>query len=143
MSKYSLVGIKHNGYNQTLDSYHPLHDGIVVKMHEVKDVTDSGILIPEEAKKGARSITEDDLAYEVLKVGPECVNVRPGDFVILGQQTGYPLIMKDDKGNTKEYAQIFQNWILGVYRDGAKPEDFVATEAKVEVNSTTLGPLNK
>ena len=71
------------------------------------------------------------------------MNVRPGDFVILGQQTGYPLIMKDNEGNTKEYAQIFQNWILGVYRDGAKPEDFVATDAKVEVNSATLGPLNK
>ncbi len=143
MSKYSLVGIKHNGYNQTLKSYNPLHDGIVVKMHEVKDVTDSGILIPEAAKQGAASITEDDLAYEVLKVGPECANVRPGDFVILGQQTGYPLIMKDDKGNTTMYSQVFQNWVLGVYRDGAKPEDFVATDAKVEVNSATLGPLNK
>lgn len=143
MAKYSTIGIKHNGYEQTLANYHPLHDGIVVKKHEVKDITDSGILIPEAAKKAANGLTEDDLAYEVVKVGPECVNVIPGDFVILGQQTGYPLILKDDKGNSKEYGQIFQNWILGVFREGAKPEDFVATEAKVEVNTKTLGPLNK
>jgi co-chaperonin GroES (HSP10) len=143
MAKYSTVGIKHNGYEQTLANYHPLHDGIVIKLHEIKDVTDSGIMIPEAAKQSARSITEDDLAYEVLKVGPECVNVRPGDFVTLGQQTGYPLILKDESGNTKEYGQIFQNWILGVFREGAKPEDFQATDAKVEINNKVLGPLNK
>ena len=56
MSKYSLVGIKHNGYNQTLESYHPLHDGIVVKMHEVKDVTDSGILRKKELGLSLRTI---------------------------------------------------------------------------------------
>lgn len=135
--KYSSIGIKHNGYEQILDNYFPLHDGILVKLPEIKDVTDSGIIVSELTKQNAKSVTEDDLGYEVVKVGPECVNVQPGDFVLMGQNRGYPVYLKE--GNeTKEYAQLFQNWIIGVFRTGAKEEDFVPTEGKVEVNNKKL-----
>ena len=136
--KYSKLGIKNNGIQQKFDDYNPMHNGILMKKHQVIDQTASGIIVPDEVKKKAQSMTEDDLAYEVLKVGPETVNVDVGDFVVLAMDFQYQIRLEDGPDKGDMYFQIFENNVLGVIREGAKPEDFKPSPAIVEMSSKGL-----
>lgn len=138
MSKYTKLGIKNNGIEQKFEDYWPLHNGILMKRHNVVDKTASGIIVPEEAMSKARAMVEDDLAYEVLKVGPEIVNVKVGDYVVLSMDSQYVVRLEDGPDKEDMYYQVFENLIIGLFRKNAKVEDFGESPAIVEMSTRGL-----
>lgn len=138
--KYTSIGVKINDIDQKLSEYWPLHNGIIVEPHKIRDETSGGIFVPDTVKEQATNTAEDDLAYKVLKVGPEAVNVQEGDFILMGQQTGYGLYLLDDSGKEVECYQVFENWVLGIFRPGVTDVKLKPSPAIVEM--TTQGMKN-
>lgn len=136
--KFSRHGFKSNEINQKYDSYWPLHNGIVLERHKIRDKSKGGILIPESAQKTNENTVEDDLAYRVLKVGPEITNVKVGDFVFTSMDSQYVLYLEDGPSKENLYYQIFEQWVLGVIREGAELEDFKPSPAIVELSTKGL-----
>lgn len=139
--KYSEIGVKDNGFVQKFEDYHPMHNGLLIEPHSIADLTKSGLYVPEHVKKQAEAMVEDDLAYRVLKVGPEVVNAIPGDYVLTGPERGYPVVVDTEEGK-KMFYQIFENWVLGIFRPGASPEDFKPSPAKVDLSSKGLKTMS-
>lgn len=85
-------------------NFNPTRDWVVLPIPN-KKVTDSGILLSEQA---ANSLKSNIL--EVLKAGPECKQVKQGDIVYVHPETTGVLIEVD--GN--EYVMVNEFMLLGV-----------------------------
>ena len=87
----------------------PMADNILLKAHEEKETTVSGIIL-------ATSNKEKPAIYEVVSVGPGTkdvtMTVSVGDKVVVGKFTGTDLTL--DKG---EYKFVKQDDILAVVTD--------------------------
>jgi len=115
----------------SVSSFWPIHNFALCEPHIIKKKT-SGIIIPDQLQKKQEGIMNDAIAFKVIKVGPECVNVKPGDYILQNQQSAplmYPLIDDVTSSNPvdheiREYKLFAENWIGGICREDAKPEDF-------------------
>lgn len=85
-------------------NFEPLRDWVVFKVPLV-EMTESGVIIPDQAKK---SMTSN--VVKVLAVGPTCEKVKVGDTVLVHPESGALVI--DLKG--QEYACINEFQIVGV-----------------------------
>ena len=87
----------------------PMADNILLKAHEEKETTVSGIIL-------ATSNKEKPAIYEVVSVGPGTkdvtMTVSVGDKVVVGKFTGTDLTL--DK---KEYKFVKQDDILAIVTD--------------------------
>ena len=87
----------------------PMADNILLKAHEEKETTVSGIIL-------APSNTEKPAIYEVVSVGPGTTDVTMtvsvGDRVVVGKFTGTDLTL--DK---EEYKFVKQDDILAIVTD--------------------------
>ena len=87
----------------------PMADNILLKAHEEKETTVSGIIL-------ATSNKEKPAIYEVVSVGPGTkdvtMTVSVGDKVVVGKFTGTDLTM--DK---EEYKFVKQDDILAIVTD--------------------------
>lgn len=87
----------------------PMADNILLKQHEAKETTVSGIILATTNK-------EKPAIYEVVSAGPGTkdveVTVKPGDKVIVGKYNGTDITL--DK---VEYKFVKQDDILAVVED--------------------------
>ena len=84
----------------------PMADNILLKAHEEKETTVSGIIL-------ATSNKEKPAIYEVVSVGPGTKDVemvvKPGDKVVVGKYTGTEI-----KLDSEDYTIVSQNDILAI-----------------------------
>ena len=59
----------------------PMADNILLKAHEVAETTASGIILTTANK-------EKPSIFDVVSVGPDCHDVKPGDMVIVSKFVG-------------------------------------------------------
>ena len=87
----------------------PMADNILLKAHEEKETTVSGIIL-------ATSNKEKPAIYEVVSVGPGTkdvtMTVSVGDKVVVGKFTGTDLTLDKD-----EYKFVKQDDILAIVTD--------------------------
>jgi len=95
----------------------PLHDRVLVKRVEEKEVVKGGIIIPDTAK-------EKPMEGEVVAVGPGKVqddgkrsplDVKPGDRILFGKYAGTEIKIDD-----QEYAIMREEEILAVFETASK-----------------------
>jgi chaperonin GroES len=93
----------------------PLHDRVVLKRFEEKEVVKGGIIIPDTAK-------EKPMEGEVISVGPgkmmedgkrSPLDVKPGDRVLFGKYAGTEIKIDD-----QEYVIMREEEILAVLTKG-------------------------
>lgn len=109
-------------YKNTIENYFPLHNGLLLETVTVQEKTESGIYLPESVVEHQKNTVDDSKGWRVIKVGPEVVNIKEGDFVIFGKATPIGVDLEGEL-----YLQIFENWVCGVFREGATTEDFKAS----------------
>ena len=89
----------------------PLHDRVLIRRLEEKEVVKGGIIIPDTAK-------EKPQEAEVVAVGPGKlddngkrmpIDVKKGDRILIGKYSG-----SDIKIDDKEYVIVREDEILGV-----------------------------
>ena len=84
----------------------PMADNILLKQHEAKEETISGIILATANK-------EKPAIYEVVSAGPGTkdveVTVKPGDKVVVGKYTGTEI-----KLDSEDYTIVSQNDILAI-----------------------------
>jgi chaperonin GroES len=89
----------------------PLHDRVLIRRLEEKEVVKGGILIPDTAK-------EKPQEAEVMAVGPGKlddngkrmpIDVKKGDRILIGKYSG-----SDIKIDDEEYVIVREDEILGV-----------------------------
>jgi chaperonin GroES len=94
----------------------PLHDRILVKRTEEKEVVKGGIIIPETAK-------EKPMEGEVIAVGPgklredgkrSALDVKKGDRILFGKYSGTDIKIEDE-----EYIIMREEDVLAVIRKTA------------------------
>ena len=85
-------------------NFEPLRDLVVFKPHLV-DQTDSGIFIPDQAKKNMSSNI-----VKVLAAGPKCEKVKVGDTVLVHPESGALVITLGGQ----DYACINEFQVVGV-----------------------------
>ena len=87
----------------------PMADNILLKQHEAKETTSSGIILATTNK-------EKPAIYEVVSAGPGTkdvtITVQPGDKVVVGKFVGTDITL--DK---VEYKFVKQDDILAVVTD--------------------------
>ena len=87
----------------------PMADNVLLKQHEAKETTSSGIILASTNK-------EKPAIYEVVSVGPGtkdvAMTVQPGDRVVVGKFTGNDVTI--DK---VDYKFVKQDDILAVVTD--------------------------
>jgi len=97
----------------------PLHDRVLVKRIEEKEVVKGGIIIPDTAK-------EKPMEGEVVAVGPGKVgedgkktplDVKAGDRVLFGKYAGTEIKIDDE-----DYLIMREEEILAVFEQAAKPK---------------------
>ncbi len=98
----------------------PLHDRVLVKRIEEKEVVKGGIIIPDTAK-------EKPMEGEVVAVGPgkmseegkrTALDVKPGDRVLFGKYAGTEIKIDDE-----DYVIMREEEILAVFEQAAaKPK---------------------
>jgi len=106
-------------------NFTPYQNGMLVKL-EIKEVTDAGIILPESHKE------QMDYTYEVVAIGPECRQVKVGDWVLLNANGEKLNIEGEDYGFIKEH-QIF-----GVFAE--RPQATTApkrSNSNLKLNKTT------
>ena len=86
----------------------PLADRVVLKSYsENKEITDSGIYIPQSEKK------EVSFIYEVVEVWPwtekSPMTVKIGDLVLCGQYAGDEVKLDDE-----QYKIVSVDYLLGI-----------------------------
>ncbi len=95
----------------------PLHDRVLVKRVEEKEVVKGGIIIPDTAK-------EKPMEGEVIAVGPGKVqddgkrsplDVKPGDRILFGKYAGTEIKIDDE-----EYSIMREEEILAVFETAGK-----------------------
>jgi chaperonin GroES len=95
----------------------PLHDRVLLKRLEPKEQLRGGIIIPDSAK-------EKPMEAEVIAVGEGklddqgkriAMNVKPGDFVLIGKYSGTEVKGDDDM----EYIIVREDEILGILERNA------------------------
>ena len=95
----------------------PLHDRVLVKRVEEKEVVKGGIIIPDTAK-------EKPMEGEVIAVGPGKIqedgkrsplDVKPGDRILFGKYAGTEIKIDDE-----EYSIMREEEILAVFEGAAK-----------------------
>jgi len=93
----------------------PLHDRVLVKRIEEKEVVKGGIIIPDTAK-------EKPMEGEVVAVGPgkiqddgkrSAMEVKAGDKILFGKYAGTEIKIDD-----QEYAIMREEEILAVLESG-------------------------
>ena len=123
MGIFKKSKITENGIVQKLDEYVCLHNVVLLKMVEVKDQTRSGLYLSQKTKDQINATIEDDMAKQVIKTGPECFYVKPGDFVFLGRETPYFIVLEhEEDGEMVEelYQCVPENWCHSMIRPGVK-----------------------
>ncbi len=95
----------------------PLHDRVLVKRIEEKEVVKGGIIIPDTAK-------EKPMEGEVVAVGPgkiqddgkrAAMDVQPGDRILFGKYAGTEIKIDD-----QDYVIMREEEILAVMDSAAK-----------------------
>jgi chaperonin GroES len=95
----------------------PLHDRVLVKRVEEKEVIKGGIIIPDTAK-------EKPMEGEVVAVGPgkmqddgkrSALDVKPGDRILFGKYAGTEIKIDD-----QDYVIMREEEILAVFEAAAK-----------------------
>ena len=95
----------------------PLHDRVLVKRLEEKEVVKGGIIIPDTAK-------EKPMEGEVIAVGPGKIqedgkrsplDVKPGDRILFGKYAGTEIKIDDE-----EYSIMREEEILAVFEGASK-----------------------
>jgi chaperonin GroES len=95
----------------------PLHDRILVKRMEEKDVVKGGIIIPDTAK-------EKPMEGEVIAVGPGKIqddgkrsnmDVKKGDRILFGKYSGTDIKIEDE-----EYVIMREEDVLAVFEKKTK-----------------------
>ena len=87
-----------------LINFEPLRDWVIFQPH-LLDQTESGIIIPEQAKKNMSTNI-----VKVLAAGPKCEKVKVGDTVLVHPESGALVINLDGV----EYACINEFQVVGV-----------------------------
>lgn len=95
----------------------PLHDRVLVKRVEEKEVVKGGIIIPDTAK-------EKPMEGEVVAVGPgkiqddgkrSALDVKPGDRILFGKYAGTEIKIDD-----QDYVIMREEEILAVFEAATK-----------------------
>jgi len=83
-------------------NFKPLGDRLLVKTLEASNTTESGIIIPDNAK-------EKPSHAEVMAIGTDVEDVTVGDTVVYGKYSGTELALEG-----KEYIVLELSDVLGV-----------------------------
>lgn len=98
----------------------PLENRIIVVVKKnpfVKEVRDSGIIVPNTAKSnksGKVEQLEDQVWYaEVLEIGPAVTSISKGDGILFSPYSGYPVPFYD-----KEFVVLRDTDVIAKITDG-------------------------
>lgn len=131
-----------NSKIQKLSEFYPLHNMVLCAPYIIKQESSSGIIIPEHIRAQQTSVINDALALQAIKVGAEVKVVREGDFVFCGTPETpvlIPLIDDLGDGQVRQYKCYPENWIAGVLRENANPNDFKVAIPHTENTYLSLG----
>ena len=106
----------------------PLHNGVLLETQTVEEKTESGIYLPTAEVEKQKNTINDAVAWKVAKIGPEVVNLKVGDWVIMGGNTPFAVELQEGL-----YLQVFENWIVGLFREGITLEDVGESPAIVNM----------
>jgi len=115
---------------QRLEDFKPLHDMVLCEPQaDPSDMkTESGIITQSvaEAKK-QEDVINDAIAFQVIKVGAEVVNVRAGDYAFQGMKSTPLLIplMCSETEEVRSYRLFSESWLGGVLRSDYVDVDFI------------------
>lgn len=115
----NLATLGQSKFEAKIEEYIVLHDGLLLKETPYNEKTASGIILGTKKENQLFLNT----FYEVIKVGPEVVNIKVGDHVVLGNQCQPHFIVFNNPITkiTEQYYQSFENWVLGIYpHDGPR-----------------------
>lgn len=98
----------------------PLKDKILVRRLETKEVTESGIIIPDTAqKKNTKAVVvavgEGKISDRGVRIP---IDLNPGDFVIFQDHAGYPVtvdgvehqVITEDQVVVSGDEQVLESW---------------------------------
>lgn len=77
---------------------------VLIEIHKASDITESGIIIPEQAREKMPSVAV------VIKCGGDVTDLKPSD-IILELHGGYSSTVEAFKHNEKFYSTIHRNVI--------------------------------
>jgi co-chaperonin GroES (HSP10) len=93
-----------------MSKYYPFNNMIVVKMPEVAEQTESGIIKSESMLKEEQGA--NDRYAEVVSVGPNCIQVVVGDKILLRNDS----MMHPMQFEGEEHLQTEEYNVLGCMR---------------------------
>ena len=96
------------------DQYKPLKDNVVVKVAELKKVTEKGIHIPDGALEQRAKERGINMFVEVVAVGPDTKHVKPG-MMVLSTKSPMQLPNVDSDDETFNLAFLPEYTIEGYY----------------------------
>lgn len=115
-------------YENKLEDYMPLHNGVLLETVTVEEKTDGGIYLSADMIEQQKNTIDDSKAWRVAKIGPEVTNVQVGDWVMMGGTTPFAVELEEGL-----HLQVFENWIVGIFRKGITEEDVKASKAIVSL----------
>jgi len=100
-----------NTIEQKLENYEPLHNFVLTETPFVPDSNGKGLYLDPKYRQDLANGNKMDesIALKVVKVGPEVVNVKPGDYVLT---KGTPSIISLDG---RMYTQYLESWLVGIF----------------------------
>ena len=97
------------------------------------DVTESGLYIP-----GAENMVDDSVAWRCVQVGPETVNIKPSDWVIIGKTSPENVVhLKDDEGEERMYYVFAENWVVGIFTEDGR-DVFPSPHSKAQLKNAGI-----
>ena len=85
-----------------MEKIQPLGVQLLVEADPTQDKTDSGIIIPEQAKE-----KEKPNRGTVISVGEKIENIKPGDRVLFGKFAGTEVVTEEKKYLIMKYQDLF------------------------------------
>lgn len=85
-----------------MEKIKPLGIQILVEPDPTQEKTDSGIIIPEQAKE-----KEKPNRGTVMAVGEKIENIKPGDRILFGKFAGTEVVTEEKKMLIMKYQDVF------------------------------------
>lgn len=103
-----------------MSGFTPIHKRILIQPIDTPEVSEGGILIPDQAKD------KPDQGY-VVTMATDCEFVEVGDIVMYGKFSGTPIKLQNGETGQKDSLIILaEKEVLGYFRDQA--QDVVETK---------------
>jgi co-chaperonin GroES (HSP10) len=115
--------------------YTPIKSGIILEKPKVEK-TDGGIILPDGVT--SEQVSQISKSWEVLAVGPQVEQIKPGDHVMISGQSTMPsgFVVKDEDGELHQYIVYREHDVLLV----VSPEQIALEKSKLPLSPHPVAP---